>query len=490
MRRKPSTGHHRSISTVPHRRLSFANVVIIFFVSFVGIVTNNTQKKYHLTEAAMTRPLSLLFAGRLRSRRRRSPQHGRCFTTSPSSSAANTILVDGLATSHLGFDPLRNERHHPMVYHDGYSPPDWPEKHTFPMDKFRFTAHSILNDVDVDDDVDDDMTQPLVLSPHHFFRPLSFSTFPRRYLSPPIHPTFLASFLSGALSERHCRRIGFREQTRRPELIERTVLEVAGTVLTAQLAMKYGLASHLAGGTHHATNVEGRGFTILNDLAVVARLMTWREEDDEKSRDENDNPDDEDSHHPDDDDHPDDDNDNDNDIVMREFYRGEGNPVERVLVVDCDVHQGDGTASFHEKHHLHGRLFTLDLHAASNYPFAKAKCTYDRPLPDDCPDDLYLSTLDEALNLALEEVRPQLVLYNAGVDVHRSDKLGRLAISREGMMRRDRCVVSKCVEGGIPVAVVVGGGYDEDVRELGRRHALVHRVCGQIWRQNELWRRR
>jgi len=194
---------------------------------------------------------------------------------------------------------------------------------------------------------------------------------------------------------------------------------------------------------------------------------------------------------------------------LREFYRGEdGRPVERVLVVDCDVHQGDGTASFHVdpnssssdddgsatssfhgKNHLHGKLFTLDLHAASNYPFAKAKCTYDYPLPDHCPDDLYLSTLEMALDLAWNEVRPQLVLYNAGVDVHRSDRLGRLAISREGMKRRDYCVISKCVERGIPVAAVVGGGYDEDVRALGRRHALVHRVCAQIWREKEMWKR-
>lgn len=406
----------------------------------------------------------------------------RSFTSSTTHQA--TILLDGLATSHLGLDPRQNTRHAPMVYHEGYSFQDWPTTYTFPMDKFKQTAYSLLNDSDEfllhDEEYDYD-ARPLVLSKQHFFKPLSHLQFPLSFLSPPICPAFLQTFLSGSLTREECRLIGFREQTSRPELIERTVLEVAGTVLTAQLAMKYGLACHLAGGTHHAESGRGKGFTILNDLAVVARLMTWNEGDEVNDAAAN------------------------NDVgLLRQFYRGDDRKVERVLVVDCDVHQGDGTATFHTDQtspsnnkdktfpatNLCNKLYTLDLHAESNYPHPKEKCTYDVPLPDDCDDERYLSSLGDALDRALEEVNPQLVLYNAGVDVYHSDKLGRLSLSWEGMKQRDIHVVRRCLIDNIPVACVVGGGYSTDVRELGIRHSLISRVCSLMWREYGLWRRK
>jgi acetoin utilization deacetylase AcuC-like enzyme len=307
------------------------------------------------------------------------------------------LLINGLAASHLGLDPSQNLRHAPMVYHKNYSFDNWPTSHTFPMDKFRMTAYSLLNDLD--ESIGNE--QPLVQSPTDFYNPLPFHEFPTSLLSPPIDKTFLHSFLSGKLTSEECRLIGFREQTSRPEVIERTVLEVAGTILTAQLALKYGLASHLAGGTHHAESRRGKGFTIINDLACAAYLMTWRETDC-----------------------------SDNLPWMRELYRRE-NAVERVLVVDCDVHQGDGTATFHntESCGLNGKLFTLDLHAASNYPHPKEKCTYDVSIPDGCNDEQYMELLTESLEKALLEVEPQLVLYNAGVDPFEHDKLGRLSLT-------------------------------------------------------------
>ena len=405
-----------------------------------------------------------------------------------------SIYINGLAAGKLGLDPRGNTRHAPMVYHERYSCPNWPAKHTFPMAKFEHTALSLLNDTDefLDDVGDDDDAavadsdcgsgRRLVLSRDHFYRPLPMEAFPKSFLCPPIRSDFIENFVSGSLSAEDCRIIGFREQTSRPELIERTVLEVAGTVLAAQLAMRYGLASNLAGGTHHADSHGGRGFTIINDLAVTARLMTWREEGDvvdESSR----------TTMP------------ETVGLLREFYRGRRDAVDRVLVVDCDVHQGDGTATFshppasadvaacRRENSLHGRLFTLDLHAANNYPHPKESCTYDIGLLDGCDDDTYLSELERSLDRALGEVRPQLVLYNAGVDVFESDKLGRLSLSYEGMRRRDTHVIRTCVDRGIPVAAVVGGGYDNDVNVLGRRHALVHRVCAQIWRERRLWER-
>jgi len=315
----------------------------------------------------------------------------------------------------------------------------------------------------------------LIRSVGDFFRPLEVSNFPLSFLTPPIQPDYLHKFLSGSLSKEECRKIGFREQTSRPELIERTVLEVAGTVLTAQLALRYGLACNVAGGTHHAEANEGKGFTILNDLAVASRLMTWNE-------------DESDDFGTDDDDSTSSSN-NINDNLLRELYRG-NQCVQRVLVVDCDVHQGDGTATFHYHGNLlHGRLFTLDLHAENNWPFEKESPTYDVPLPDGCTDSVYLSVLSNSLNKALNEVQPQLVLYNAGVDPFHEDKLGRLSLSWQGLHDRDLLVIQTCVGRGLPVACVVGGGYSKDVREVAQRHALVHRVCAKVWRDNELWRR-
>ena len=237
---------------------------------------------------------------------------------------------------------------------------------------------------------------------------------------------------------------------------------MAGTILTAQLALRYGLASHIAGGTHHAESCRGKGFTIINDLACVSRLMSWKEED--KSTCDS------------------------NLDWLRGLYRG--HYVDRVLVVDCDVHQGDGTASFHnvDSVGLSNKLFTLDLHAASNYPYRKEKCTYDVPLHDECNDEEYMSALEVSLEKALEEVEPQLVLYNAGVDPYQYDKLGRLSLSWEGLKQRDHHVITKCLDKRISVACVVGGGYEADVTALAKRHALIHRVCGQIWRERQMWR--
>ncbi len=397
-----------------------------------------------------------------------------------STSSISTQLIDnGLAASRLGIDPYQNSRHAPTVYHEHYSCPNWPQKHTFPMSKFEQTAHSLLTDTDYllkEEGNSDDDDRPLIRSVDDFFRPLEVSNFPLSFLTPPIQPNYLHKFLSGSLSKEECRKIGFREQTSRPELIERTVLEVAGTVLTAQLALRYGLACNVAGGTHHAEANEGKGFTILNDLAVASRLMTWNEdESDDLSTD--------------DDDSTSSRNININDNLLRELYRG-NQCVERVLVVDCDVHQGDGTATFHYHDNLlHGRLFTLDLHAENNWPFEKESPTYDVPLPDGCTDSVYLSVLSNSLNKALNEVQPQLVLYNAGVDPFHADKLGRLSLSWQGLHDRDLLVIQTCVGRGLPVACVVGGGYSKDVREVAQRHALVHRVCAKVWRDNELWRR-
>jgi acetoin utilization deacetylase AcuC-like enzyme len=318
------------------------------------------------------------------------------------------------------------------------------------MDKFARIAQA-LNRTTRKTHPGSPLPRPLVRSESDFFRPLDFGTIlsqdrTRRWFDV-IDSAFLDRFLSGQLTAEECRWIGFREQTSRPELIERTVLEVTGTVLTCQLALRYGIASNTAGGTHHAHATMGAGYTILNDLAVAASVLTRQQQ----------------------------------------FPSS----IRRVLVVDCDVHQGDGTARFHADPGLplHGKLFTLSLHCASNYPTPKARSTIDVGLPDGMEDDAYLKVLWTSLEQAFRQVLPDFVIYDAGVDVYAGDRLGRLRISEPGIRRRDRMVVDYCVTRGVPVATVVGGGYDKDVDALARRHAIVIEEAGYVWRKHNLWKR-
>jgi acetoin utilization deacetylase AcuC-like enzyme len=317
--------------------------------------------------------------------------------------------------------------HHPAIY----MPTTLPTQ----MNKFARLAYALSTNCKTTNPRSN-LPRPLLRDLADCYRPVEY--LPHEWLSPPVEATYLDRFLSGQLSDMECRRIGFDGvQMRRPELIRRTVLEVAGTILTAQLALRYGLAAHLAGGTHHAQPTHGAGYTILNDLAIAAHLA----------------------------------------------------PVDRVLVIDCDVHQGDGTAVFGATtKELRGKLFTLSLHCASNYPHPKAYSTFDVGLPDKMLDDEYLHVLQQSVITAVDTVKPDLILYDAGVDIYSGDRLGRLRITEDGIRARDRWVVEYCViERGIPVAAVIGGGYDRDVDALARRHGIVHEECSYVWRKHHLW---
>jgi acetoin utilization deacetylase AcuC-like enzyme len=368
---------------------------------------------------------------------------------STSTSTSSAATDESIAASRHGLDPAINRFHAPIVYHENYSFDNWPEKHTFPMDKFKRTAHALGTTCKATHPAESSLPRPLVRNTNtDFFRPLDFHDIPREWLAKPTGPInadFLPSVLSGELDYEHCRYIGFREQTSRPELIERTVLEVAGTVLTAQLANQWGIASNVAGGTHHAHSEGGAGYTILNDLAVAANFLT----------DEN-------------------------------LNGGSVKGIKKVLVIDLDVHQGDGTAKFDDLHG-NGKLSTLSIHCASNYPTPKATSTYDIGLPDKIRDEEYMQILADSIEMAMQEVDPDFVLYDAGVDVYENDTLGRINISLEGIRMRDRFVLERCVSSGVPVAAVVGGGYDKNVDALARRHAIIHEECAYIWRKYRMW---
>ena len=230
------------------------------------------------------------------------------------------------------------------------------------------------------------------------------------------------AFSNDQLSRPEQRRIGLPAT---PPLVQRTWLAVGGTLLTARLALRHGLASHLAGGTHHAHPSFGSGFCIFNDCAVAAQVL---------------------------------------------LNQG---CVEQLLVLDLDVHQGDGTAACFSSD---ARVFTLSMHAASNFPLRKVASDLDLNLQDGTGDEAYLHTLAEHLPDVLDRIKPQLVLYNAGVDPHRDDRLGRLALSDHGLLMRDRLVLDSCLRRNIPIATVIGGGYDT-LEPLVKRHALIIRAA-------------
>lgn len=246
---------------------------------------------------------------------------------------------------------------------------------------------------------------------------------------------YISAFCNGTLDSHILRRIGFGDVTRTQTLIDRTKAEVAGTLLTAELALEHGLAVNTAGGTHHAFKDTGSGFCILNDLAVTAEVL---------------------------------------------LRRGACN---RILILDLDVHQGDGTASIFE-----GRsdVFTLSVHAANNFPARKQRSHLDIGLPDGTSDDIYLATVADALLDVLRTYRPDLVLYDAGVDPHVDDSLGRLALSDEGLARRELLVLDTCLGSDIPVAGVVGGGYHPDLDVLADRHCWLHKAAMELWEAHEL----
>jgi len=234
---------------------------------------------------------------------------------------------------------------------------------------------------------------------------------------------YVDAYLNGTLDERAMRRIGFPWS---PALVRRTCAAVGGTLLTAQLALQTGLACHTAGGTHHAYRDFGSGFCIFNDIAVATR-----------------------------------------------FVQAAG-LAERVLVVDLDVHQGDGTASIFADDPT---VFTFSIHCSVNFPYRKQRSTLDVELPAGAGDAPYLAALTHHLPPILDNFRPHLVFYDAGVDPHAEDLLGKLALSDDGLARRDGYVLGECRRRGIPVAGVIGGGYSRDIDRLARRHTLLHRAA-------------
>lgn len=229
------------------------------------------------------------------------------------------------------------------------------------------------------------------------------------------------------LSYKEARNIGFPMT---PALVDRGRYIARGTYDCAQYAMTHGVALNIAGGTHHAFASHGEGFCVFNDIAIASNLL---------------------------------------------LDRGQ---ASQILIVDLDVHQGNGTAHIFRDE---PRVFTFSMHGQRNYPLRKEQSDLDIGLADKTGDKLYLSTLRRVLPMLMEQVNPDMVFFLAGVDVLESDKLGRLSLTTEGCRQRDRFVMELCKEAGVPLAIAMGGGYSPRIASIVDAHANTFRLAQEIF---------
>jgi acetoin utilization deacetylase AcuC-like enzyme len=239
------------------------------------------------------------------------------------------------------------------------------------------------------------------------------------------HADYLGKVICGSLSDREVRRIGLPWS---PELVERSRRSVGGTIAACRSALNDGIAVSLSGGTHHAFPEHGAGYCIFNDVAVAARAM-----------------------------------------------QAEGR-ARRIVVVDCDVHQGDGTAAIFAGD---SSVFTFSIHGAKNFPLRKERSDLDVELPDGTVDADYLDALEIGLERSLALACADLAVYLAGADPFVGDTLGRLALTKAGLAARDRLVFDQCRGAGLPVAVVMGGGYAKDIQDTVAIQFETVRIAGE-----------
>jgi len=286
-----------------------------------------------------------------------------------------------------------------------------PQNHRFPMLKYELLPQQLLREG--------------IVTEAAFFAP-----------APPPHEDILRVHAAdyyhrlrhGQLTRQEERATGFPWS---PQLIEREVTILGGTIECARRALHHGVALNIAGGTHHAFADRGEGFCLLNDQAAAAAYL------------------------------------------LADPTLG----VRRVLIVDLDVHQGNGTAAIfrHEP-----RVFTFSMHGARNYPARKEQSDLDLPLPDGTDDAAYLALLEATLPRLLTEFQPDFVFYQAGVDVLATDKLGHLSLSRAGCRQRDEVVLGLCHRHRLPVVVCMGGGYSPRLADILDAHVNTYRVASEL----------
>ena len=245
---------------------------------------------------------------------------------------------------------------------------------------------------------------------------------------------YISRLCNGSLTVKEIRRLGLPWSE---SLVQRSFYAVGGTIAATEAALVDGYSSNLAGGTHHSFNDRGEGFCVLNDVAIAICAMRAR------------------------------------------------NLFRRAAIVDCDVHQGNGTATIFDGD---PGVFTFSMHGANNYPLFKAHSTLDVELPDGTSDAEYLETLAEHLPAVLRS-NPEIVFYLAGADPYKSDKLGRLALTIEGLRERDAYVLRECCESEVPVVTVMSGGYGKDINDTIEIHCNTIRVVKEVFESRVAARR-
>ncbi len=268
------------------------------------------------------------------------------------------------------------------------------------------------------------LSQVGIINPHNVFRPGRVKP---EVLQLAHCDQYIQKFINNQLSTKALRKMGLPWSE---ALVKRSLISPNGTLMTGAIALNHGIACHLAGGTHHAYHDHGKGYCIFNDLAVAAKALITQ------------------------------------------------GKVQRILIFDCDVHQGDGTASILAND---DEIFTCSIHCEKNFPHHKEQSNLDIGLPKNMADDAYLEVVQHTLLQALEHAQPDLVFYDAGVDVYANDGLGYLDISKQGIAQREKMVLETLQRQGIPVATVIGGGYDKDQRALAKRHGLIFHAAEELY---------
>jgi len=240
-------------------------------------------------------------------------------------------------------------------------------------------------------------------------------------------PEYLRRVQRGELTEKEIRRMGFPWS---PELVERSRRSCGGTIEACRAALEDGLAVNLAGGTHHAFPDHGEGYCVFNDSAIAVRAV-----------------------------------------------QAEG-LAKRVVILDCDVHQGNGTAAIFARDPT---VFTFSIHGAKNFPFRKQASDLDVELDDGAGDAAYLEALERGVSRALALANADFAVYLAGADPFAGDTFGRLALSKEGLAERDRLVLRYCQAAGVPVAVTMAGGYARQVQDIVDVHFRTVQIAAEMW---------
>lgn len=288
-----------------------------------------------------------------------------------------------------------------------------PEKHRFPMLKYRLLREALISDPELGTKVK--LCLPPAATDEQLLR---------------VHTSdYLGALLEGRLDPRCQRRIGFPYS---PEMVERSRRSVGATISACEGALRDRVSVNLAGGTHHAFADRGEGFCVFNDTAVALH-----------------------------------------DLKARSL-------IQSALVIDTDVHQGNGTAAVLADS---PEFFTLSIHGEKNFPFRKERSDLDVALPDGTGDADYLASLADALSLVEERFRPEFVLFQSGADPYEKDKLGRLSLSLGGLARRDRMVLDWCQARNLPVAVTMGGGYAPQVEEIVAIHLQTVRAAFALFQR-------